>query len=311
MPARTQDTRRIISTTEYELIFVNAVRGSGLFPRVGTIPLSERGIHSHRSENDPGYSETYSEFIVVVDDTANTTLEPIPLSGATTTFTVKNTNGGARQSGDFSDELNRQFRILDDPIVGRESKRDDWEQSKNRPSGTATHKAGPIVGSVEPGTAQVNFLRYWTLTQREERSVGEGRRKKTGWREVTMRGVFGTSVHYWPHTQRFVPEQAAVVNLPNLADPVAGRTFAALTLLKGERTPGGAANQRERITFGDGTFTRNHHGISGSGTYKIAERRVTLTPQNGATFSVKYDNVTGFLCNKEVTYHPAPTAAVP
>ena len=200
-----QSSRIEIQTKEYEIVAENVKAPITHLTQRQNIPLSERGIPGQRVENDPGYSEKYEESVLVVDETVNTTLEPMFQSGAIVTFKVKSTDGGAHQSGDFSKELNAQFKYLSDPIPTRDIRRRDWEGVKSGGSGSTTGTLGPVTGTVEPGFAQVTFLRYWTLTQREERSVGNGKRKKTGWRETVTRGTVGGSIGYWPHRQRFVP----------------------------------------------------------------------------------------------------------
>ena len=97
---------------------------------------------------------------------------------------------------------------------------------------------------------------------------------------------------------------AKVVDLPRAADPLQGRTFATVKRREGGLIPAGAVKTRWSFVFGRGTFTWNHSDVAESGTYTITGNRVTLTRQDGTSFVLNYDDVTGFLCNKEATYHP-------
>jgi hypothetical protein len=257
-----------------------------------------------RARQDSGYKETYTEKVVVLEDIVNDTDTPL-LSKAYELKEKSATVGcaSARQSGDFSGELNQQFTVLTGTwgLQKQPAKRRDWEQWQRNGgmmTGTATH----LQNEIQPGWGMVRFLRLWRLTCREERSIGEGRRRKSGWREIVRTGHSSGTWLYHAYSQRFDPTQAKLITFRSPTDEtVVGKRF---------QRRGANATETDELSFEGDRFAWVHDGRTDSGTFVYDQTcgRIVATTDLGTVYKAVHDRSFGSVCWDGKSYRLQRTA---
>lgn len=152
---------------------------------------------SFQSQADPDYRAVEQIRVLVLDDVANAGTEPITIPERSTIFSNKEIPQ-ARQTGDFSDELQFKFRYLTGP-----QKKKDWESFTKKADMKAqtTHPES----KVPPGFGLARHLVLWKVSETETRTVGEGKKAKSGTRTQTRYGISTFSYGYHARTERIDP----------------------------------------------------------------------------------------------------------